>query len=109
MSANDTTKLKTLKPFARIEKGRISTVYDTISGVKAMLMTYQWASVARIIEDVLVGRIEKKDEGDDSVSSRGTAAKCVLRGADGLTNEEQDHTAARDKEERPPSRNIDEE
>lgn len=37
MSAKDTTKLKTLKPFARIEKGKISTVYDTMSGVKAIL------------------------------------------------------------------------
>jgi hypothetical protein len=30
-------KLNTLKPLARIAKGRISTVYETMSGVKAML------------------------------------------------------------------------
>lgn len=84
-------------------------MYDTISGVKAMLMTYQLVFVARITEDVLVGRIEKEDEGDDSVSGRGTAVKCVLRGANGLADEEQNHTAARDKEECPPSRDIDEE
>lgn len=29
-------KLKTVKPLARRAKGRISTVYDTIRGVKAI-------------------------------------------------------------------------
>ena len=37
MSATEMVKLKTLKPFARSEYGRISSVYDTMSGVNAIL------------------------------------------------------------------------
>lgn len=88
MSAKDTTKLKTLKPFARIENGKISTVYDTMSGVNAMLMAYERAFVGHKTTDVLVGRIEQEDEGDDSMSSRGAAANRVLRGTNGLSDEE---------------------
>lgn len=33
----DTEKLKIVKPLALMENGRISTVYETIRGVKAML------------------------------------------------------------------------
>ena len=33
----ETEKLKIVKPFALIENGRISTVYETISGVNAIL------------------------------------------------------------------------
>ena len=37
MRANEMTKLKMLKPFARRLYGKISTVYATMSGVKARL------------------------------------------------------------------------
>ena len=37
MSATEMVKLNTLKPFARSEYGRISSVYDTMSGVNARL------------------------------------------------------------------------
>ena len=37
MSASEIVKLKILKPFARRWYGRISRVYDTMTGVKAML------------------------------------------------------------------------
>ena len=33
----ETEKLKIVKPFALIANGRISTVYETISGVNAIL------------------------------------------------------------------------
>jgi hypothetical protein len=39
MRDRETAKLKMLKPFARRAKGRISTVYDTMRGVKAILYT----------------------------------------------------------------------
>jgi hypothetical protein len=38
--ATEIVKLKRLKPFARIGYGRISTVYDTIRGVNAILPSF---------------------------------------------------------------------
>ena len=37
MSATEMVKLNTLKPFARSEYGRISSEYETMSGVNARL------------------------------------------------------------------------
>ena len=37
MSASEIVKLNTLKPLARSEYGKISSVYDTMSGVNARL------------------------------------------------------------------------
>ena len=37
MSATEIVKLNTLKPFARSEYGRISSVYETMRGVNARL------------------------------------------------------------------------
>lgn len=37
MRAMEIVKLNTLKPFARSEYGRISSVYETMSGVNARL------------------------------------------------------------------------
>ena len=36
ISDNEMEKLKIVKPFARMAKGRISTVYETMSGLMAM-------------------------------------------------------------------------
>lgn len=38
ISASEMVKLKTVKPFARMEYGRISTVYETMRGVNARLV-----------------------------------------------------------------------
>ena len=37
MSDREIEKLKIVKPLARMAKGRISTVYETMRGVKAIL------------------------------------------------------------------------
>lgn len=39
MSATEMVKLNMLKPLARTENGKISTVYDTMRGVNARLYT----------------------------------------------------------------------
>lgn len=70
--AADTTKLKTLKPLARSANGKISTVYDTIRGVKAILHenvntsvrstnligTYSYAAKKRKINAILAWAAE---------------------------------------------------
>ena len=41
MRATEIVKLKTLKPFARREYGRISTVYETMRGLNATLYPFR--------------------------------------------------------------------
>ena len=86
------TKLKIVKPFARIAKGRISTVYDTITGVNAMLVECQLYSVTRMKEmDILVSHIVQENECDRSMRGCPVTILRQLK-ADGLSSPECDHS-----------------
>lgn len=69
ISATEIVRLNTLKPLARREYGRISSVYDTMRGVNAKLLE---AFVSDITAPQtgwhsLVECVEEEDERDDSV------------------------------------------
>lgn len=68
ISATEIVRLNTLKPFARREYGRISSVYDTMRGVNAKLLEafVSDITVHQANQHSLVERVEQEDERDDS-------------------------------------------
>lgn len=92
-------KLKMLKPLARREKGKISTVYETMSGVKARLGSTLDQVMDKDDRHVLVSGVEQEDERDDGVSRGLGAVKGESRGHGRLQREEHKHTGGRGDEE----------
>lgn len=96
-------RLNTLKPFARREYGRISSVYDTMRGVNARLTRDFVSGIATHHANchLLVERVEKEDERDDSMRGGLRPMERVLCGADRLEREEHEHASSRGEEQEP--------
>ena len=60
-------------------------------------------------KDLLITGVEEEDERDDGVGSSGRSVDGVLRGADGLQDEEEQHAAARSDEEQTTTKTLDSE
>lgn len=100
MRARETTKLKTFRPLARTPYGRISTVYETMSGRNARLaILLSVLSHPRVSNGLLVGGRIQENARDNCVSGRGILGDGVACGAHSLQGEEQQHAACRRKKE----------
>jgi hypothetical protein len=59
---------KTQNPFARMEKGNISTVYETIRGLNARLAFDELPAARGMAKNILIKRVEEEDERDNGIS-----------------------------------------
>jgi ribosomal protein L2 len=68
ISESEIAKLKIVKPLARRWKGRISTVYEMIRGVKARLVNHDFLpGKGRKNKDILVSSVKQEYEGNHSM------------------------------------------
>jgi len=96
--------LKILKPLARRWNGRISTVYDTIRGVKARLDTKNNSNQQNLAHHLkhghpLVCCIEQEDESDHRMCRCRVLGLHELLHANSLEREEEKHASGGCQEE----------